>query len=233
MRDVEHIVKNAPIYLRYDNLIHEVTLKSKSDEYVTALAVTGGDDLDIRSVNPIGGTYLYNFDYAMTTGQMSEGLVQAITAWNERIDSNQNRYATLLTEYKNLNSEMVRIDSDLRAIQTELDAAERVMQVNIDAGKTDLSEDRQKIREITRRKTEKETEKDAKQGAIDACRTKISDITDELAMENNFTTDLIGELSQHIVESSYQNENIIKTSSMSNAEIQEQAQELYEIGKHV
>ena len=107
VKDTADVVNTTAIYLSYDNLIKNAQITEKSDEFVTALSVLGGGDLDIRTVNPLGTNFIYDFSYPMEQGQMSKDLYDAIDLWNQKIDAYQTSYATALSTYKTLNTDLL------------------------------------------------------------------------------------------------------------------------------
>ena len=88
------------VYFSYDNLMEAADLEPINEELVTALAVYGGGDLSINTVNPLGTNTIYNYDYFKTTDWMSQSLIDAIDAWETVIENNQDNYADLLSALK-------------------------------------------------------------------------------------------------------------------------------------
>jgi len=233
IKDTEDIVNTTSIYLSYDNLIKNAQITEKSDEFVTALSVLGGGDLDILTVNPLGTNFIYNFSYPMQQGQMSEELYDALELWNQKIDAYQDTYATALTSYKDLNSSLLTYQAELTSLKSEKSSVEAVMQTRIDSGQTDLSDLASQIAVI-------DSSIQILNGEISDVNTDISNQSDiltninaELSFSTNFSVELYNELLDYVIESFYQNENIIKTSVMTNVEIQNQSQELYNQGKNI
>lgn len=233
VKDSTDIVNDTAIYLSHDNLIKNSTITEKSDEYVTALSVSGGGDLDIRSVNPLGGDFIYDFSYPISSGQMNEELESAIITWQEHIEVLQPFYATKLTEYKNMNEDLLLYQSQITSLESQKTAKELVMQSKIEQGDTDLSDVAAEIALIQSSISSIQTDINITESSISDKQAELTTINDELAISNNFTTDLYNELLDYVIESSYQNENIIKTSVMTNSEIQEQSQELYDQGMRI
>ena len=70
---VPNATTNSDIYLSYDNLIKSTEIKEITDELITCLTVTGGGDLSINSVNPLGTNKIYDFSYYKNSNWMSSG----------------------------------------------------------------------------------------------------------------------------------------------------------------
>ncbi len=231
--DATDVLNPTNIVLSFDNLIKNIEITEKSDEYVTALAVTGGGDLDIRSVNPVGGIFIYDYSYPIAQGMMSDELSAAIVQWNDKINAQQTTYATKLSEYKTLNSTYITLLSDLSDLTAEKTSIEELMQLRIDAGISDLSDLNAQLTIINSNILSKNSEITQNRTNSETLYTEISLIVTDLSISNNFSEELSYELQNYTIESSYQNENIIKTSSMTAVEVQEQAQELYDQSKLV
>lgn len=230
VKDTTDIVHDTAIYLSYDNLIKNSTITEKSDEYITALAVSGGGDLDIRSVNPLGSDFIYDFSYPVESGQMSEELTAAVTLWSEKVSTLQTSYATKVSEYKTINENLLLYQSQLTSLQSQKGTKELIMQSRIEAQETDLSDIVAEIVIINSSISAVQTDINDANDALTAKYSELTAINTELSFSENFTEALYYELLDYVIESSYQNENIIKTSIMDNVTIQEQSQELYDQG---
>jgi len=230
VKDTIDIVHDTAIYLSHDNLIKNSNISGKPDEFVTALAVTGGGDLDIRAVNPLGSDFIYDFSYPVSAGQMSDELSAAVVLWNQKVTTLQPSYATKLTEYKEINEDLLLYQAQLTSLQSQKSAKELVMQSRIEDGQTDLSDLVSDIAVIEASASVVLTDINDATAALAVKGGELTSISSELSFSNNFTEELYNELLDFIIESSYQNENIIKTSVMDNVTIQEQSQELYDQG---
>ena len=226
---IPNATSTTDVYLSYDNLIKSIEIKEVTDELVTALTVCGGGGLSINQVNPLGTDTIYNFDYYKTTDWMSQGLIDALDAWEQLIDDNQANYADLLTSLIEDNNTLIGYTGELADLQGEYDALEGVQSVRIQQG---LS-----LTEVNAQLAAKQTEIDSKNTQIDSIQTSIDDIQSQLevintalSFETNFTEAQLLELSAYIVGSTYQNDNFIQTDAMTQAEIQAMAQELYDQG---
>ncbi len=226
-----HTVANATtetdIYLSHDNLIKNIKIEEMGDELITCLTVKGGGDLSINQVNPLGTDNIYNFDYYKTTNWMSQDLIDALDIWEALIISNQSSYASLLTNLQDYNETLLTQNSDLTDLNGEYQSLENVKLVKAQQG-LDLTD-------INAQLAAKQSEIDAQELAISQTETLIFDITISLtaintllSFDSNFTTTQLLELDSYIIGSTYQNDNFIQTDIMTNSEIQDQAQQLYD-----
>jgi len=220
------------IFIGFNNIMETIDIKTITEEQVTALNVFGGGDLDIRTVNPLGTNTIYNFDAFKSTEWMSADLVAAITTWEDLVDTNQPTYAGLLTTLKDYNETLREQQADLVVLQAERAALKGVQKAKIEQG---LS-----ISSINTQIKAKDAEITAKNAAIAITQANIvatiaslTAINDALSFESNFTDAQIVELDAFIIGGTYQNQNFIQTDLLTNAEIQDIAQELYDQAQFV
>ena len=224
---IDSATSSSDIFLSFDNLVEDVTIKEITDEITTALNVYGGGDLSVNQVNPLGTDTIYNFDYYKTTEWMSDNLIDAVVAWETIVDDNQSDYADLLTVLLAYNTSLITLNSELVTLQGELLVLEGVQSVKIQQG---LSISAINI-EINAKKTEitsKSSEITAMETLITNVTIGLTDINTTVSCATNFTDDQLTELSPYIVGNTYQNNNFIQTDTMTLVEIQEMAQDLYD-----
>ncbi len=228
----ETATTQTDIYMSFDNLISEATFSEKSDEITTCLAVYGGGGLNIRGVNPLGSDKIYDFSYYANTSWMSQGLVDAINAWEAIVIANETTYADKLSLLKTYNGEMIVLRSELSALNSEYLALEGIQKVRIETG-ADYSDITLQLQAKQVQINEKNTLIANKQLQIDTVTAELIAITNVVGFEENFTPAQLLELNNFIYENTYQNENIIKTDVMSQVEIQDAQEALYLQSKNV
>lgn len=221
-------VTDTSIFLSFSNLLKETQVEEMSEELVTALHCYGGGDLDIRTVNPLGNPLIYNFDYFLYSDKewFSDELKTAVLNWKTKIGVLQPQYATLLTTFRNTNLYLITLNGQLVTLQGEYTALEAVQKARIEAG---LS-----FSEIYTQLIAKQNEIDLKknqiiyaENSLESISTQLTAINVNLSFVTNFTTEQYKELSNYIIESTYQNDAFIQTSIMTPVEIQDMSQELY------
>lgn len=231
-----NLVNNTDILLTYENLIQRAQITEKSDEIVTALSVYGGNDLGISAVNPLGSNTIYNFDYFKTTEWMSQDLINALNNWESNIEQSSQLYASLLTQYKNNNANLVELKSTLEDQKTERDSIEGVIKVMIEGGLTGTSEytqQVQKLNAINQTIENTNSQISSLETTLSEILEDLSEINQNLSFENNFTDSQYSELKSYIIENTYQNDSFTITSTMTNEEIQDMSQQLYDQGNSV
>lgn len=215
------------IFLSFDNIIDNAEFDEKSDEIVTALSVYGGGDLTIRSVNPLGTNYIYDFSYYANSGWMSSGLASAVSDWKTLVSSKQTEYSALLSEMRVYKSELIVLQGELSDLEAELAALETTKSVRIQ-GNEPLGTINSQIAAKQAEITNKNSIISNKQSQIDTVTAQIVAINDFVSFDNNFSESEFLELNNFIFENTYQNQNIIVTDAMDAVEIQDAAQDLYD-----
>jgi hypothetical protein len=220
------------IFMSFDNIIKSANFSEKSDEICTCLEVKGGGDLSIAAVNPLGTSKIYDFSYYANTSWMTQGLVDALTAWDAIVDSNQYAYSDLLLLLQTHNAELLVLQSDLDDLNSEYLTLEGIQKARIEKGIT--------YSDITAQMTAKQAEIDGQESLIDNKQSQITETTNSLQSINttvgfssNFSETQLLELQNFIFENSYLNSNIIQTDSMTAVEIQDAQQFLYDQAQNV
>jgi hypothetical protein len=230
------VTKDTDIYLSFDNLIKNAALKTISEEIVTCLHVYGAGDLDILTVNPLGSTAIYDFSYFKSTDWMSQSLLNAINAWELKVTNAQTTYANLLTLVKTQNEKLLDLINNttngLVKLQSQYDTLVGVQKVRIEAGLSYADITAQMTAKLAEINTKK-AEITAQENLIKATQTSLTTLNGTLKFETNFSPSLLIELQSFIIENTYQNQNFLQTSIMTQKEIQDTAQDLYNQGKEV
>jgi len=231
---LENATTLSDIYISFDNLIRTLKLSESTEELATALTVIGGEGLEVNLVNPLGTSTIYNFDYYKSTDWMTQGLIDALTDWEDKVDFYQPTYANLLTDLQNQNYIMVNLqavlagyNADLAALQIQKDAAIQAKQ--------STTAIQAQINAVENLITTTENQMDTQQGIINGIQGLLSTINYALSFENpdNFTNEQVIELNEFIIGNTYTNTNYIQTSVMSQLDIQTNAQQLYDLGKQI
>lgn len=218
---------DTDIYISYDNVINSIKVEEIYDEMVTAMTVFGAGDLSINQVNPLGTNNIYDFSFYKTTEWMSQGLIDAITAWEALVIANQATYANTLTSALDAKEVVIGLDAELVTLKGELSALEIVKATRIQ-GRHALATINASIAAKTLEITNKEAEIAGAEATLATLNSQLASINALVSFDNNFTSAQILELQPLIIQSSYVNENFVQTDSMTDVEIQEQAQELYD-----
>lgn len=111
---ISSITQPTNIYLSYDNLIQNIETIENSENIVTVLNCNGGNGLDISSVNPMGTSYIVNFDYYKNTEWMSQKLIDVLDQWKTEYDSKVSDFSELVTQLYDNYLKISEYDNDIQ-----------------------------------------------------------------------------------------------------------------------
>lgn len=232
IKAIENVGYDTNIYLSLDNLINNIEIQEHSNEIVTNLRVFGGNDLDIRRVNPTGTDSLVNLTRFKDLEYISDDLIAKLDSYDAIYLSKKSDYENYLLTYRILNEELNILQGELGVLQNELSAIVTIRIEKMAAG-LDIS---QEYTDYQNKKSEidsKENQINNKQTQINSYVDLLNGIIDDLALENNFTESEIKTLDKALIEYTYQNEAYMITDSMTENDILDQAQQLYEDGQKI
>lgn len=228
---MKHAISKTDIYVSFENLLKQITI-NQSEGVTTALDVYGGDGLDINLVNPTGTSVIYNFSHYKNTDWISQNTINKITSWEDLFRVKQPIYANLLTTYKEKNTNLIKYKTELYDLHQEEKSVNDLISVRISSGQS-YSDLNSKLYDVQNRISSKQAQITSEESLLKSINDSMKAINRELAFETTFTKDEMIELNSIIKQSVYQNDCYIKTSIMSDVEIQEQAQKLYDAGNTV
>lgn len=219
--DAESEAATLPIYLSYQNLVKEGTIKQLGDPVLTKMYVEGADGISIRDVNPTGDNYLYNIDWYIENGDIPEELATKWRTWQNMIFANQQAYAAKVAARNNKNSlklaeqtKLVELQND-RAVQENLRVVNLqalvMIDTSIESGQSlydDMQETLQNIEdEIDRIDQDIEAAQKiitSHESAIKNIDTETTAINDTLRITSYFTDDELTILNHYFKEGSFQ-----------------------------
>ena len=235
--DKDSVTPTEDILLSFDNLVSEINISEKNEDVCTVFKISGSDGVLINDVNPLGTSYVYDFNYYMNNDYgMSDDLKAAIVAWNNKISLAKPSYDTLVLNRKLYSQDLVEKSAEVSLKKSELNAIQIARsaltdlqsQETKDALLTLYNSEVTKQAEYNVLKQEYEDIKDDYDNTI----ASIQTIVNSLAIDNvvNFSLELQDEMQFYIKTGSYVNENFIYTSNMTEKEKMEIAQELLSQG---
>ncbi len=138
IKRLQDVTKPTNIYLSFDNLLTSMNITENSEDIVTVMSCEG-NDVDIRTVNPMGTNYIVNFDYykkhksddgAIDYPWMSKELITALNCWEKEYakwqDDDESRightksYTTLTKELQELYLKKSKADADIEYANLKL-----------------------------------------------------------------------------------------------------------------
>lgn len=93
--DANDVIEQRPILISLNNLAKEIVVEENTEELFTCLSVTGADDVDISSVNPLGNNLIYNLDYFMNPSHFSQDFINKWNSWKDTVEANQQAFYML------------------------------------------------------------------------------------------------------------------------------------------
>ena len=227
-------IQSTDILLDFSNVLDKIQINKASEDIVTALEVIGNNDLTIQDANPIGTDVIYNFDYYKyhdtdETHWMSENLTNAVNVWEQKITNSKTSHDAIVLQLENYYGEYGTLDGQLQTYTADLD------DLNIQlAGLVSTASDTTSVlAQITSKKAQIDSVKTqitAKLAQIKTSSDSLTTLLNSLSFNTNFSQSQLTELNNFIFQSTYTDENIEITDSMSYAEKFAQAQLLYNKG---
>lgn len=109
---------SKPVYLSMENLVKEIEISEDTENIFTVLDVSGGEDVDIRSVNPLGTNKIYNLDYFMTPSYFDQVMIDKWNAWKKSFEAYQLTYYNISVERMLIASAITTEQAKLNDIQS-------------------------------------------------------------------------------------------------------------------
>lgn len=221
--DIDEQYDTLPIYLDFDNLIKEVTVSELTDEIVTAISPYGEDDLDIRSINPIGTNWLYNLDYFIANGDIPPALAAKWNQWQADILARQEMYYGLVSLVSSRQAQIFLAEAkktDAEGIKTgylnnqSITLQAQAMEIT-DAGKAaralELENINRQIATQDSKINEIQTQINTLNSEMEAYDSEIKSIVSQLKFDNYFTDAEQQSLSNYIIESTLTEETFVSS----------------------
>lgn len=169
VRSTANEAVSKPVYLSMDNLVKEIQIDEDSENIVTVLDVSGGEDVDIRTVNPLGSNKIYNLDYFMNTTHFDQSVIDKWNSWKQSFEVNQLTYYNTSIE---------------RMLKTTAILNEQVVLSNLENIKlAQLNSERAVYIEYLAQLTKKSSEYREFQNKLDDVNERIASVKKEMAAQ--------------------------------------------------
>ena len=143
--DPTKIGQNQGLYISNGNFIKSLSKNIKYDEVKTRLFVYGKDNVSIQSISPTGQPFLDNFDAFKNTKFMTQGLIDALDAYQIKVENYNPNFEPLLTQLQQANQVMEDLinsdhpsDLNLKGL-VALERALSIVQTQIDVKVEELA----------------------------------------------------------------------------------------------
>lgn len=187
VRSIESALATKAVYLSSKNLLDKIEIEENTDELVTVLDVHGADELDIRSVNPMGVNKIYNLDAYMNESYFSKEMITQWQKWKQTFASYQQLYFNMSVEQSLLIGQLVTENAVLTELEGELSMLEskKATLVQGMAMDSSLQDELNTINtEISAKKQEINSQKNS---VIASIEDKITVLTNQLKNINQLT----------------------------------------------
>lgn len=173
------------ILLSEENYIKNLKKQTKTENLVTKLEITGRDGMTIDGVNIYGTTYILNYDYFKQNGQMSSELVDALEKYEELVTQKDTQYDSLRSQLNTLNATLITKQGQLDTYEEELVALRHIQTAYMSSGdNTNLPTATTNVNNKIAQINSKQAEITTLEGQIDAINEQLSDIANDIKMEN-------------------------------------------------
>lgn len=230
----DNIIKETDIFISFDNLVKELDISPINDGLCTSLSVSGANDMSINLVNPLGTNVIYNLDNVIDSIDDKTGirLMTLDTAgawknWKAQYDVLKLSYADNLISIKDKKSQILMLQAQLDNINAQIKALNSSI-----ASFDTLEEDKS---DLVNQYNAKLAEKDGIEHSITELKSDIKVLEDELYQTNSslkfsnfFSPAQLKELDNFIIIGSYSDENFAVTDSMTDVDVIEMTQELFD-----
>lgn len=226
--DNEEYFKYNGLLIDNVNYMNNVKEQKTTDELITRLYGIGANNLTINGVNPTGVSYIEDLSFFIYPAKlndnkdglighskyMSDSLALAELLYEEKVADTTITFQELYEEKDTKQSELIILENQLTSLKFELNQIQDYIDVMF-VGNNSATEDNQdyvlKRAELDDKQDEieaKQLEINNKKAEISAINNQLSDLYDDLKIENNFTEEEIAERQCFIYEGLYTNSGI-------------------------
>lgn len=204
VRAVTSIATTKQVYISHDNLAKQIEIEEDTENIFTALDVNGAEDVDIRSVNPMGTNVIYNLDYFMNTSYFSQSLIDKWNQWKTTYEDYRKPYYDLTVAKVLQESKLVTQNAAIIKLTNELNKFTELQSVYVEGAASggdysdELAEIKQKIADKVTGISNKRDERNATQDVIDAAYAQQLAINRACSWDNFFTNEEIKLLDRYI-----------------------------------
>lgn len=145
----KNVGKNKGLYLSYDNFIKEINKEERIDEVVTRLYVSGKNNLQINTINPLGTNFIEDFTYLIQQGNISSSLQDALKRYEILSNEIQKQWEDLKAQKDLKNQKSNYIDSKILELEEKKKVQEKFRIIFIKENKKDDPYINSKLKEIT------------------------------------------------------------------------------------
>lgn len=235
VRSTSNEAVTKPVYLSMENLVKEIDIDEDTENIYTVLDVNGGEDVDIRIVNPLGTNKIYNLDYFMNTSHFEQALVDKWNQWKSSLATHQLTYYNISIERMLKTSAILTEEAalnDLENIELASLESERSVYVEhlaqLSKSSDEYDEFQDKLDDVNDRIDDKEDEIASQKEKISVLKEEETELKDSLlaiqssvAFNKFFTNDELIILDRYFKEEAIEESSFVvsEVSSYSDSDI--------------
>ena len=208
VRAVKNGASTKQVFVSLENLLKEIDIQENTDDICTCLEPYGANELDIRSVNPLGTNKIYNLDYYMTPMNFSSETITHWNLWKENLNATKDVYysktierALLHTQAELARAKLANIKNDITRLENLYSVAVQAENEGIELG-SDKSSSKYKA-DLDGKKSEyaaQEVDVSDLTSAIENIQKQLAQLNKDSALTNYFEQDEINAISLYIKE---------------------------------
>jgi len=229
----------TPVYLSLDNLIKELKIEEDTENIYTVLDVSGGEDVDIRMVNPLGTNKIYNLDYFMKPSHFESSMIEKWNSWKKSYENEQTPFYNISLE-RSLKTAAISTEesklNELKSIDLAELTSERAVYIEylaklVDDDSDDYNAYQKKLKKVNSEIDDKNAEISEQEDVIASLKAeetalteKLTEIKAGLAFDNFFTAEELKLLDRYFKEESIEETTFVvsevdsyETSDISNS----------------
>ncbi len=221
--DKNNYLRKTNIFLTRKDILKNIKVATNSEDIFTALTLYGSDEINYSSVNPLGSSTIYDFNYYKN--KMSNDLVWALNAWENKILNAENSIKPYRNEQATLEANLETVNSEIISIESQKDNAEKELSAStIDSDKASILK---RISDAKQALAKAQASYNSIEKQKNNVSSNIRDICLSCSFDRNFTKDQLNELDTYIYASSSVDDTFALTNDMDYAEEQGIISDLY------
>lgn len=182
-----------PVHISMNNLAKSIDIDEDTESIVTVLDVNGGEDVDIRMVNPLGTNKIYNLDYFMNLSHFSQSMIDKWNRWRTSYENNRLAFYNLSVEQALKTSAILTEQaklSDIEGVQLGALLSQRAVYIEYLAqianqSSTEYQKYQNLLNQVNAQITAKQAEVTAQKAKITVLDAEREEILNELAAIKN------------------------------------------------
>ena len=121
------------IELTYDDLC-EINSDDIDEDIISGIKVVCKDDVNLASVNPLGGNIIENWDYFINNKLLSDHCIQSLNNYKTIMTNKETEWTNLESSYTEVNNVLITKQAELTSINEAIKGLNYLLQGYVDGG---------------------------------------------------------------------------------------------------